>query len=59
MAEERIPGPNQIRVMEANEKKPVAGGPCRMDVLPEVYLWYHTPADTDVLAIRSFANMHL
>lgn len=39
--QERGPHPDQIRVMEANEKTRVPDGHSEMDVLPEVYLWYH------------------
>lgn len=46
--------------MEANEKTPVPDGHSKMDVLPEVYLWYHPRLWTQIYCpLKSHAEMYL
>lgn len=60
MPKEWVPHPDQIRVMEANEKTPVPDGHSKMDVLPEVYLWYHPRLWTQIYCpLKSCTEMYL
>lgn len=46
--------------MEANEKTPVPDGHGKMDVLPEVYLWYHPRLWTQIYCpLKSYPEMYL
>lgn len=46
--------------MEANEKTPVPDGHNKMDVLPEVYLWYHPRLWTQIYCpLKSYTEMYL
>lgn len=46
--------------MEANEKTPVPDGRGKMDVLPEVYLWYHPRPWTQIYCpLKSYTEMYL
>lgn len=46
--------------MEASEKTPVPDGHSEMDVLPEVYLWYHPRLWTQIYCpLKSFTEMYL
>lgn len=57
---EWVPHPDQIRVMEASEKTPFPDGHSEMDVLPEVYLWYHPRLWTQIYCpLKSFTEMYL
>lgn len=58
MAKAYVPHTDQIRVMEADEKTPVSDGHSKMDVLPEVYLWYHPRLWTQIYwPLKSYTEM--
>lgn len=54
-----MPHPDQIRVMEANEKTQVPDGHSEMDGRPEVYLWYHPRLWTQIYyLLKDDAEIH-